>query len=242
MNNFKLSTAAIALSLIATPVMSAPITVDGITWDAGSAFDFIAQNDFFTTDVNVVGDEARGIGRINSINAETGFAAGELTYVFEDFIATSVVGDNAKFSGGTVSFYSDATADFDAMDATTAADGNLWLELTAYDWDGDGDTLDVILFSAIANGFAEGAFNVSGGAAAGNFDTNGLTLFGNADLSFTGSWQQNPGAFVTANGLAHFGTTELKGNSIPEPSPLALMLLVLGLFAASKVKGLLKSI
>lgn len=247
---------AVALAASTSVAFASSITVDGITWDPNAFFDFTAQNDIYTTSVTAPGDEVLGIGRVSSINSIKTFTSGELTFTIEDYIVSTITVNDAGtplddtddfqsglFTGGKVTFYSDATANFDALDATTAMDGNVWLELTAMDGNGDGYTLDAIL-ATLASGAntiglgKEGWFEVTGGSAMANFDTNSFS--NGADLSFTASWQRNPGNGITPDGLANFGTVDLKGNSIPEPAPLGIMLLGLGLLAATKVKKVLK--
>ena len=73
-------------------------------------------------------------------------------------------------------------------------------------------------------GSGTGLFDVIGGMAAGNFDTNTKAdFYGNpADFLFTSSFQPFPGGGSTAEGFSLISTGELSGNSIPEPGSLAL--------------------
>lgn len=138
---------------------------------------------------------------------------------------------NFAFTGGWLKLYVDGTTPFNSLNKASASDGSLWLSLLAVDQTGNnaGTTLSGSLTQQFAAGVAgrgNGLFDVVGGLAAYNINTN--KQIGGRDLSFTSSFQPNPNGGVTPDGFNAFGTGEFAGTSIPEPGMLAL--LGLGLF------------
>ena len=155
-----------------------------------------------------------------------------------------VVGTTATllFSGGSAQFYSDTAQNFtssagQATNLTNATDGDLWLSTTAgasygtcgvfagsgICTSGDGvgitlvSTVDTATLSAITSGHGSGSFDVIGGLAAGNFDTNAIV--GGYDLSGVFDFStQNAG--TTDYDL--FGSADFKGTAIPEPATMGL--------------------
>lgn len=130
------------------------------------------------------------------------------------------------FTGGWLRLYVDSTPDFNRDIAANAVNGTLWLDLLAVDASGNngGITLNGSLtdiFSAGLSGEGTGLFDVVGGLAAANFDTN--NQIGGRDLSYSSSFQPMPNGYVTPDGLTHVGTFEVVGNTVPEPATLALL-------------------
>jgi hypothetical protein len=133
---------------------------------------------------------------------------------------------NFAFTGGWLKLYVDGATPFNSLSAASANDGTLWLDLLAVDQSGSnlGTTLAGSLTQQFAAGVAgrgNGLFDVVGGLAAGNIDTN--MQIGGRDLSFTSSFQPNPRGGVTPDGFDAFGTGEFAGASVPEPGMLALL-------------------
>lgn len=168
-----------------------------------------------------------------------------------------------SFSGGWVNFYVQDTGagDFSSygfgLDKSSAVDGNLWLSLVAHkntasilggplgslfgsaemfgtgSDDGEGSGLmDVINDDMIA---LDGS--LLKGLANSNFDTNSKAdhIGGLADFNFSSSFQ--PLGFTTPDGYTLSGTAELKGDSIPEPSTIALFGLALLGFAGARKRN-----
>ena len=192
----------------------------------------------------------------NNVLWENGDNGRELTVYFHEYIAqdfsTVPTGptsglDTITFSGGLLEIYSDSSQDFSAAGTIqdgidSATNGNLWLSLAGSPTGGfDSDTgLEAITLTSVGIRLGgdpfESAFNitgtglldVTGGAAADNFDTNTFGCEGSAgapcpddaDKSFTSSGQL-PGDFEGA--WAFRGTGEVQDYAVPVPAPLMLL-------------------
>ncbi|MCC2614900.1 PEP-CTERM sorting domain-containing protein [Aestuariibacter halophilus] len=248
--NFKKSLLIGAATLgFSMSAMASPVNVGGVTWDPDqtlafpSLADFVANGTIFETGAVSAGDIVTGRGQVTQINSavpNTGsFCPGcELTFTFSMELAADFVGVPNLALGGVdgtfafkdlnIKFFVDHSPEFDGTMAS-AADGNLWLELVLNPSNlltGTG----IALGSGSDQGTGSGVLDVIGGLAMGNFDTN--TQAAGGDLTLTSSFQPTDGAPGLLN-----GTFDLKGNSIPEPSGLALMglgLLAFGSLARRK--------
>lgn len=214
---------------------ASPVTVGGVTWDPDQTLsfpdlgDFVANGTIFETGAVNAGDVVGGRGQVTQINSAlpngADFCPGcELTFTFSMELASDFAGTPNLALGGVdgtfefknlnIKFFVDQTPDFDGTMAS-AADGNLWLELVLNPSNlltGTG----IALGSGSDQGTGSGVLDVIGGLAMGNFDTN--TQAAGGDITLTSSFQPTAGAPGLLN-----GTFDLKGNSIPEPSALALM-------------------
>lgn len=255
MNNFMKYIGAAGLVLASTSASA--LNVGGVIWDpdyffAGppSSMDFDADTaykqwfapaaDAGNIDpLNAVGlpvadgDVLQGMGEFSFINdkgtntaSSTGGGAGsfcpgcELTFVFE----TTVAGDN--FTGGYIDIYVDNTPDFfnpNSAVIAEATDGVLWLSLNI-------DSINFIPDPVLGfgAGHVDALLSVVGGLAMDNFDTNEAT--GGADFEYSSD--------AIFDGLFADGTADLVGNSIPEPTSLALLGLgLLGFGARARRKA-----
>jgi hypothetical protein len=234
---------ACALAL-ANTAQAALINVGGVVWNPDAANiadkDFTGRfefNQFFTSGANAVadvtnatanytnaidpntvgfGDVLQGVGELTKLNGvgygDTSSTVGgqfcpscELTFTFGGFSITQ----QNTLTDGWLRLYVDSSPDFDltSSDAGYAADGTLFLELrvasNAY-----------IPLAGFSSGSLFNYFDVTGGIAASNFDTNtklGLTdLLSSASATFDGQY------IATSSG-------QIVGNSIPEPASLALL-------------------
>lgn len=236
----------IAVGLFAAASVNAfAINVGGVVWNPASGFDFTSQGSIFEQSINV-GGTLGGIGNVQTLNntIATTFCPGcELTFEFGGFtlnpayVAPGLTANTTSigFTGGWIKIYVDSSINFNADNKTTANDGTLWLDLVAYAQPQNttagvwlttlfGEIVTGTLGSGNDKGSGAGLFDVVGGLAANNFDTNSVlaTDAHGADFSFSSSYQPNPNNYVTPDGYGLFGTGELKGNSIPEPTSMLL--------------------
>jgi hypothetical protein len=251
MKLFKKVLAGIAVAAtLATSAQASMITVGGVTWDP-DATGTLGDNDFtaryslvqwFTSSTNAVstalndapdptlatpgglGNVLQGAGIITKVNNTSNFAGtGELTFVFGGFTAVATTLADpipSALSDGWLNIYYDSTPNYSS--GTGAEDGVLWLSLTA-----TGTVFDGLSYNA---GALTAYYNVTGGAAASNFDTN-MPIFLGADAQAGAYAQFNSQLYATTDG-------SLNGNSIPEPESLALVGLgLLGLAASRRRKS-----
>ncbi|KGJ97327.1 PEP-CTERM sorting domain-containing protein [Colwellia psychrerythraea] len=248
MNLLKTFAAASAIAIASFAADASQIQSGGITWDPDyTSFDtdffaaakykqyYVASGNgslpagtiFDNTADLAIGDKVQGFGVINELNGQNAgqycVTCTQLTFSYTDFFVTATTGAGAPlFTGGTAGFYvNDGAALNGSSTYADASNGTLWLDLVsssaAHDFD-NGSVVDT------TNTYLD----VVGGLVASNFDTN--TLDFGADLAFSGSIH---GASTSQVGTAHF-----VGNSIPEPTSLAIFGLgLLGLAGAARRKA-----
>ncbi len=211
------------------------------------------------------GTEVTGQGKVNTINNTTNIPdlcpGCELTFTFKMNLV-SATDTGFTFENLNIKYWVDLTPDYNG-NAETAGDGVgtaigvvgndahngtitdlgslpdanstnlLWLELGLHVDSGTG--LPVPLTGTGTNigtgsdtGNGSAGLDVIGGNAAWNFDTN--TFLDGADMVFSSSFQPVFGV----PGLLS-GTFEIRGDSIPEPAPFALIgLALLGMAGAKR--------
>ncbi|HEY9099852.1 MAG TPA: PEP-CTERM sorting domain-containing protein [Thiobacillus sp.] len=242
----KLTASLVAVAAMSFGSSAQAINIGGVVWDTNSPFDFITQTNLYETIGINVGDTFGGYGEITAINANstvngpTGFCPTcQLTYAFGGYTITKAaafIGDTFTATGGFLRIYVQDTAAvgytaFNAATKSTATDGTLWLDLLATNGALPvGTTLagTVTIPNSISTaGQGAGYFDVVGGVAMANLDTN--TQPGGSDLTVTSSFQPlaNPISNII-NGVptvvaTHFGGNNGLGQSVPEPATLALL-------------------
>lgn len=229
----KLSASLIAIAAMAFGSAAQAINVGGVVWDPDDVFfDFSAQTNLYETIGTSVGATFSGYGQITAVNASSGFCPTcQLTYEFGGYTLTSA-GLSFTASGGWLKVYVQDTGAggytaFSATTKSTATDGTLWLDAVgASGILPAGTTLAgtvTIPNSNGASGQGVGYFDVIGGLAKDNLDTNGQP--GGTDLTYTSSFQPLNAPIINGGDVVatHFGTNEVKGESIPEPGTLALL-------------------
>lgn len=260
MKAFKSVLSGLALVMACSAAHAYMINVAGVTWDPDEVSltdsDFTARyssNQFFTHGADAVantvnaapdyskaidpttvgvGDVLQGVGEVTKFNGvdygDTTSTVGgafcpscELTFAFGGF----VVNTNG-FSNGWLRLYVDNTPDFNisSSPAANATDGTLFLELTAKSSAFMGAT-------DFSSGYLSSYFDVTGGVAASNFDTN-------TERFATDLWASASQQFSNHNFIAT-ATGQIAGDSVPEPSTVFLMgLAMLGLaFVRRKTKS-----
>ncbi|MHB0916853.1 MAG: PEP-CTERM sorting domain-containing protein [Thiobacillus sp.] len=230
----KLTASLIAASAMAFASGAQAVTVAGVTWDETFVNDFFAKSNITESIATIIGQEFQGYGVFTSLNGSLGFCSGcELTFKFEDYIiqtdlTSAEVNDTFTASGGVLRVYVDDTPNFNEALASTATDGDLFLELVGFDALSAGYTLSgsitgVSVLGALLTGQGTGFLNVVDGLAESYFDTNGQV--GGADFLYTSSFQPLKTPYAE-NGVTytHGGTAEITGaTSVPEPATLALL-------------------
>ena len=258
MNLRKFAIASIASLSFIGSAQASEINVSGVTWDPDAQFqlftnnlsDFFAAGNLIETASTGVGSTVTGMGkfaRINyGINNESAFCGScDLTFEFSmltqsisprfDGFGNPVLDPltnlpliDFAFSGLTLNIYVDNKQNYVTGNQSTVTDGTLWLSLAARgNLTGTGTNIG----TGSDAGTGTGYFDVVDGIAASNFDTD--SKVGGTDFAFSSSFQPIVDGFGNPTGYLS-GGFELSGDSIPEPTSIALLGLGLLGYAASR--------
>ncbi len=260
MNMIKSIVASMVVAVASFSTSASLINVGGVVWDPDQMGDFNGVAGLIHQDADA-NRAISGYGVVTFLNGQdvSSFCPGcELEFEFGGYTLSNIDGGPDplndpsggltqffEYKDGWVRYYVDYTPEYitDVNLLTTANTGDgggnnlLWLDLEGAIGSGVETTfIGGPLFNAAAGA---GDFNVVGGAAASNLDTNSVLLATGefADITFSSSF-----AALTPNGdgtSSSTGSANFSGNSIPEPTSLAIFGLALLAFGANARKKLM---
>jgi hypothetical protein len=247
MNMSKKIAASMAIAVASFSSSASLINVGGVVWDPESPLDFQGTTGAIYQIIATDGSLS-GYGSVATLNGAgpTSFCPGcELTFQFGGFTPSSIdiATSKTNYKDGWVKFYVDNTPDASPTDPLALTDLNtgsesginpLWLDLSGAIIFGTETTLNAGVDTLGTSAGGSGALEVTGGIAQNNFDTNAMIM--GSDITFSSTF----GLPVTAGTLTYStGSANFNGESIPEPTSLAIFGLALLTFGASTRKRLL---
>jgi len=223
MNILKTFAATAAIALASFGASASPVSSGGITWDpdyAGFGNDFLASSMYTSTDTN---GTTSGYGFISVLNGQSDYCtvsgSCELSFVFSDLANGGTLNFYVNNAGLTASTYGSGGSAAN----TSVLENNLWLSLAAVNTDNTSDTYSDdfdVYFNAV---------DVAG-TVFSNFDTN--TMENGTDVAVIAS------AIKTGSTSNNTGSATFYGDSIPEPTSIALFgLALMGLAGAARRKA-----
>ncbi|WP_213999944.1 PEP-CTERM sorting domain-containing protein [Arsukibacterium sp.] len=224
---------ASVLALATFAASATPININGVTWDPAAPNDFRAQYDFaqqFDGSPEIAGTELFGYGIVRSINGtnESVFCtACELTFEIGGFFTDGAGG--FVQNQGFLRIFADSTPNYDftnsPMDAGTATDGNLWLELLAQ------DIAFITLSPDPSTPYDTGILSVSW--LLGDTSASAFNNFVPGTINGNDASSVSEASLVVGNTFDGSGT--IRAATIPEPASLAILGLgLLGMGALSR--------
>lgn len=229
----KRALAVTAILLASFSTSASLINVGGVVWDPDHVFDLFGGAGVIYQNVDLNNGTIDGYGRITTLN---GLDSGdlcpgcELTFHFGGYtLDTNDPTSGVDYKGGWMNLWVDETPDSSASDASqltfanTGDDGGnnaLWLSLVGHVIAGT-DTTFVGATTGTGALEGDGAFDVTGGLAAWHIDTNSMLLPNQTttDIIFASDFTK---LFYAEGQIEGYGTADFSGDSIPEPSTLAI--------------------
>ncbi len=241
MNLSKKILASMVIVVASFSTSASLINVGGVIWDPDAGLDFQGTTGAIYQIIAMDGSLS-GYGTVAALNGNGSnvFCPGcELTFQFGGFTPSlvDIAAVKTNFTGGWVKFYVDNTPDANPFNALSLTDTNtgseggnnlLWLDLEGAVIIGSETTLNAGPNLTGGSAGGDGALNVVGGAAAGNFDTNSMVAGSDIIFSSSFSLPAIDGGITYSTGSANFD-----GQSIPEPASLAIFAIALLAFSAN---------
>jgi len=252
MKNIKKYLAIATIAFASFSSSASLINVGGVEWDPDHPIDLFGVAGLIYQETDLATGDLSGYGRVtkfNGLDAPDLCPGCELTFHFGGYsesIIDSGLTTDTEYNGGWLKMWVDFTPDTDNGDPTlltfanTGHDGftnDLWLDLTGHIIGGTETTfLGEIDFTGALSG--SGAFDVVGGLAAPNLNTDSFLLpvaQTITDIIFSSDFTK-PMLDQTGTKLIAYGSADFAGESIPEPSSIAIFALGLIGLAIGKRK------
>lgn len=206
--------------------------------------------------ISANGQTLHGVGNVTEIRSDgvlvwTPSVTEELTFVFDNYISTGFTPTVVGFTGGTVQFFHDITANVTGANYVTGTgfnNGPLWLDLVGVAFNDPINPGSCTGVSLCGTGVLTGTATITGagllgvtgaGQADAYFNTNGTIAAGTGNLA---DWEigssannQNPTGFI----MGTHGTASISNiRTVPEPATIALLGMgLLGIGFSGRMRG-----